>query len=330
MKPADRTSGHTPLHFDLSTFDIYGTFAAGAELHQVPPDVALSPHRLAQFIRDAELSQWFSVPSALAYMARFDVVKPGDFPSLRRILWCGEVLPTPVLRAWMSRLPHVTFTNLYGPTEATIASTYHTVPECPDDDRAQIPIGRAVDGEEALVLDDDLRPVPRGEIGDLYIRGAGLSPGYFRDPEKTAEAFVAPPSSPEDRIYRTGDLARIGDDGLLYFVGRADSQIKSRGYRIELGEVETAASTLDGLGECAIVAVDGGDFEGAVVCCAFAPLPGADPSPARLRSDLARLLPGYMLPSRWLRLDALPRNPNGKIDRPALKERFQRHASQTD
>ncbi|HEY2824705.1 MAG TPA: AMP-binding protein, partial [Gemmatimonadales bacterium] len=117
-RPTDRISGHPPLHFDLSTFDIFGTFAAGAELHLVPPELSLVPHRLVELIRDEGLTQWFSVPSALNYMAKFDAVAPGDFPTLRRVLWCGEVLPTPVLTYWMNRLPHVTFTNLYGPTEA--------------------------------------------------------------------------------------------------------------------------------------------------------------------------------------------------------------------
>jgi non-ribosomal peptide synthetase component F len=123
-------------------------------------------------------------------MAKFDAVEQHDFPHLERLLWCGEVLPTPVLVHWMKRLPHVTFTNLYGPTEATIASSYYTVPSLPQDETELIPIGRACAGEELLVLGDDLAPLPAGDIGDLYIGGVGLSPGYWRDDEKTAAAFV--------------------------------------------------------------------------------------------------------------------------------------------
>src|SRR5438128_520463 len=183
--PTDRISGHPPLHFDLSTFDVFGTFAAGAELHLVPPEVNLLPNALAEFIRTSELTQWFSVPSLLSYLAKFDVVQFNDFPTLRRLLWCGEVFPTPALRYWMARLPHVTFTNRYGPTEATIASSYYTVPSCPEDDRAAIPIGSPCAGEELLVLNERLERVPPGEVGDLYIRGVGLSPGYWRVPETT-------------------------------------------------------------------------------------------------------------------------------------------------
>src|SRR5215470_15497151 len=126
-----------------------------------------------------------------------------------------------------------------------------------------------------------------------------------------------------ERIYKTGDLAKIGEDGLVYFLGRADSQIKSRGYRIELGEIEMALNALGLLRECAIVAVHAGGFEGATICCAYAPLPGADSNPTALRHALSKALPSYMLPSRWKSFDRLPQNGNGKIDRRALQEKFQ-------
>lgn len=323
MGPEDRNSGHSPLHFDLSTFDIFGTFAAGAELVMIPPELSLLPHRLARLIREEALTQWFSVPSLLNYMAKFDAVKRGDFPALKRLLWCGEVFPTPPLRYWMQRVPHARCTNLYGPTEATIASSFYTVPECPATDDEVIPIGRACGGEELLVLDQDRRPVPVGEQGDLYIAGVGLSPGYWRDRDKTNAAFTLRPrtSNPEDRIYRTGDLAVMGADGLVRFCGRADNQVKTRGYRVELGEIETALHALGVLRECAVVAAPGAAFE-AVICCAYVPNAGVHPTAAGMREDLARVLPTYMLPARWLELDALPATSNGKIDRRALQERF--------
>jgi len=333
MDSSDRMSAHPPLHFDLSFLDIFGTFAAGGELHLIPPELSLLPNKLADFIRASELTQWFSVPSVLAYLAKFDVVGFNDFPRLRRLLWCGEVLPTPALIYWMKRLPHVTFTNLYGPTETTIASSYYTVPRCPEDPQAPIPIGTACDGEELLVLDESLRPVPRGETGDLYIAGVGLAQGYWRDPERTGAAFIRRPQRPSAPLYKTGDLARIGDDGLVYFLGRQDSQIKSRGYRIELGEIETALNMVSGLEECAVVAIDTGGFEGAVICGAYVPAAGTDVTPAMLRRHLARLVPGYMLPARWLAFERLPKNANGKIDRRRLKELFEErvdsHAAQT-
>lgn len=324
LSQEDRVSGHPPLHFDLSTFDIYGAFAAGAQLHLAPQELNLLPNRMTSFIRDSELTQWFSAPSALNYMAKLDAVRPNDFPALKRLLWCGEMFPTPALRYWMRRLPHVKFTNLYGPTEATIASSYYTVPQCPATDSDPIPIGSACAGEALLVLNDDLNPVPQGEVGNLYISGVGLSPGYWRDQEKTDAAFIQNPLSaaPNERIYRTGDLARVGDDGLFYFLGRADSQIKSRGYRIELGEIETALNALEMTQDCAVVAIDRGGFEGAIICCAYVPHRGKDVTQALLRASLSKKLPGYMMPARWISLKRMPLNANGKYDRRRLKEDF--------
>ena len=320
FRPGERISGHPPLHFDLSTFDIYGSLSAGAELHLVPRDVLL-PHQLASFIRDSALTQWFSVPSTFAYMVRGDAIRQGDFPSLKRILWCGEVLPPAVLVHWMRRVPHCSYTNLYGPTEATIASSYYTVPGIPDDETTPIPIGRPCGGEDFLVLDDALEPVPDDEIGELYIAGAGLSPGYWRDEEKTRAAFITHPRT-RQRLYRTGDLGRRSPDGLLHFIGRADSQIKSRGYRIELGEIETVLGAVPGIAECAVVGVASGDFDGTAICAAWASRAGAELDQRQLRTALADALPTYMIPTRWLNLPQLPKNANGKIDRPALRDSF--------
>ena len=315
----DRASGHAPLHFDLSILDVFGTLGAGGQLHLVPPDLGPAPDAVPRFIRAAALTQWFSVPSALTYLVKFDAVRPHDFPSLKRLMWCGEVLPTPVLRRLMSLLPHVTFTNLYGPTEATVASSYYTVPACPRDDDAAIPIGRPCDGEELRVLDGAGRAVADGAVGELHIGGVGLSAGYWRDPQKTADAFVR--GADGVRLYRTGDLGYRGADGLVYFVGRADTQVKSRGYRVELGEIEAALHRLPALREAAVVAVDAGGFEGATICCAYAQAE-AVVNPAALRRALAALVPSYMLPGRWQRFETLPKNANGKIDRAAVRAAF--------
>jgi amino acid adenylation domain-containing protein len=322
---SDRISWHPPLHFDLSTFDIFGTLRAGAQLCPVPTDLSPLPHQLARFIRDTALTQWFSVPSVLSYLAKFDLLRERDFPELRRVLWCGEVLPTPTLMYWMQRLPQVSFTNLYGPTETTIASSFYTVPACPTDERAEIPIGRACPGEELLVLNDVLQPVAAGEVGDLYIAGAGLSPGYWGDTAKTQASFLPDPREPGSgaRIYKTGDRARVGEDGLVSYVGRRDTQIKSRGYRIELGEIEAALHSLGYLRQCAVVAVPSDGFEGMAICCAYVTNGEGESSPAGIREALAQFLPHYMLPTRWLELKRLPENANGKVDRPRLRQDFE-------
>jgi amino acid adenylation domain-containing protein len=322
LTSSDKMSSHPPLHFDLSVMDLFGALGSGAELHLVPQELNLLPNKIAEFISGSALTHWFSVPSLLNYMAKFDVVKPNDFPELRRILWCGEVFPTPSLIYWMKRLPHVTFTNLYGPTETTIASSYYTVPACPNDDRDQIPIGSACDGEELFVLDDALDPAPLGQLGNLYIGGVGLSPGYWNDPHKTEAAFLSSPAGSTGRMYKTGDLASVGLDGLVYFHGRADTQVKCRGYRIELGEIEAALHALPALRESAVVAVESGGFEGITICCAYVPADGHTVTSQNLKLSLGRVVPSYMVPSQYLACDALPKNPSGKIDRSQLREKF--------
>jgi amino acid adenylation domain-containing protein len=323
LSAADRLSGHPPLHFDLSVFDIFGTFAAGAELHLPPGEINFSAQSATAFIRSSRLSQWFSVPSLMTYLAKFDAIAFGDFPDLKRVLWCGEALPAPVLRHWMERLPHVRFTNLYGPTETTIASSYYTVERIPSS-TDEIPIGRPCPGETLLVLNEQLHPVRPGHTGDLFIAGCGLSRGYWRDAAKTEAAFLqyTDESNSKRCIYKTGDVAKTDTSGLTYFVGRKDSQIKSRGYRIELGEIEAALNAIEELKESAVVAIRSDGFENNLICCAYCPAT-TDLAAVEIRSRLRSRLPAYMVPSRWKQLEKLPRNANGKIDRAWLREEFQ-------
>ena len=328
MTEDDRISGHPPLYFDLSAFDVFGAARAGAELHLVDPESSLLPQKLIELMRDQRLTQWFSVPAVYNLVARYDLLRDETLPDLRRALWCGEVLPSSTLSYWMERLPDVTFTNLYGPTETTIASSYHTVDTRPADAGAAIPIGRACGGEEIFLLDESLALVAPGELGELCIAGTGLSDGYWSDPERTTRAFVEIEVSEGSRrrVYRTGDMARLGEDGLLHFHGRQDSQIKSRGYRIELGDIEHALQSLDIVRDCAVVAIDREGLEGKLICCAFVGAArGVDG--ATVRSALSTLLPAYMLPRRWMELDALPRNLNGKVDRPMLRAHFEKSAA---
>ncbi|MEX2347256.1 MAG: amino acid adenylation domain-containing protein [Balneolaceae bacterium] len=323
MNSEDRISGHSPLHFDLSTFDIYGAMAAGSHLFMVPPDISVIPRKLCDFITKNRLTQWFSVPSALSYLARFKAIPEEGFPELKRLIWCGEVFPVESLRYWMQSLPGVQFTNLYGPTEATIASSCYTVPEIPGKGE-DIPIGIPCDGENLFVLDEEMKEVEPGKKGDLYISGTGLSPGYWRDSPKTDAVFRSRTNSAGDtiRIYKTGDLASFDKNGLFYCHGRSDYQIKSRGYRIELGEIESALDELKILREFAVVPVKKSDFEGYSIGCAY--VPGEKIlSPIHIKKHLSDKVPSYMIPQLWSSYTLLPRNGNGKIDRKKLSERFE-------
>lgn len=322
LDSTDRLGGYTELTFDLSTFDIHATFAAAAELHLVPDELKLLPPKVVEFMRRAELTHWLSVPSFLEYVARFESLMQGDLPSIRWITWCGDVLPTASLLYWMERLPHASFANLYGPTETTVASSYYEVPWSLPDPSMPVPIGRACDGEELLILDEDLRPVPAGKVGQLYIRGAGVSPGYWRDPERTAEAFLPDPDPrrPGDRIYRTGDLARIDEAGNAHFHGREDHQIKTRGYRVELGEVEAALHTLPEIERCAVVGFRAPQAPGRLMGCAYVSPNGVPHPGPRLKERLTTVLPDYMIPIRWKPVDDLPLNDRGKVDRRTIQQ----------
>jgi len=321
LGPTDRLGGYTELTFDLSTFDVHASFAAGAELHLVPEELKLLPPKIVNLMRTAELTHWLSVPSFLEHAARFDSLRPGDLPSMKWITWCGDVLATTPLAYWMERIPHASFANLYGPTEATVASSVYTVPRPLRDPAAPVPIGRACGGEELLILDDDLRPVPAGEVGQLYISGVGLSPGYWRDPERTDEVFLQNPTgTPHERIYRTGDLARSDDEGDLHFLGREDQQIKTRGFRVELGEVEAALGSLPEIQRCAVVGFTQATYPGSLIGCAYVPATDAKGSVAAQKERLATLLPDYMIPVRWKAVEQLPLNDRGKIDRRKVRE----------
>ncbi|MFC4585716.1 amino acid adenylation domain-containing protein [Sphaerisporangium corydalis] len=320
LGPGDRVSGHAPLHFDISVWDVFGALTSGARLYLVPPHANLLPSLTADFLRRTGLTQWFSVPSVLVQMARRDVVAYGDFPDLRRLIWVGEVFPAAAVRYWMERLPHVELTNVYGPTETTIASSHHTLTSVPGPGAPPVPIGRAIPGERLAVLGADLAPLAPGVVGDLHIAGAGLSPGYWRDPAATAAAFREAPGG--ERWYRTGDLAAMDAEGVFHFHGRADRQVKARGHRVELDEIAVALGRVRGLSAGAVVAVSGDGFEGTEICAAYVPVPGGGRGPAELRAELAGTLPPYMVPTRWLVLDSMPMTPNGKTDHRAIEHRF--------
>ncbi|MEX2351394.1 MAG: amino acid adenylation domain-containing protein [Balneolaceae bacterium] len=329
MEQGEHTSCHSPLHFDLSTFDIYGAFASGCHLHLVPAGISTNPKKMSEFILENRLNQWFSVPSALSFLAKFQVIPEGGYPDLKRLIWCGEVFPLPGLQYWMNKLPNVQFTNLYGPTEATIASSYYTVNRRLDQ-LTETPIGEPCSGEKLIILDEDQRRKNIGEVGDLYIQGSGLSPGYWKDIAKTKAAFMwyTNEEGGRERIYKTGDLASIGKDGMVYFHGRSDYQIKSRGYRIELGEIEVALDQDEMLREFAVVPVHLDGFEGTTIGCAYVGKEMKNGTLAPLlKLKLKSKIPSYMMPQVWKEYDILPRNGNGKIDRKKLSEFFQESRS---
>jgi amino acid adenylation domain-containing protein len=315
----DRLSSHAPLHFDLSTFDLFAAALAGATLLLVGPEISVFPAQLRSFIEAAEITVWYSVPSILTMLVTRGGLEVGDFPQLRLILFAGEVFPTNHLGNLMQLLPHVRFANLYGPTETNVC-TWWEVASLVESASEAIPIGRPIANVDVFAVTDDGRLAETGETGELYVRGPTVMQGYVGDREKTASRLISNPFAGvvDELVYRTGDLVQQAPDGTFRFIGRQDAQIKSRGYRIELGDIEATLHDHPAVLECAVVAIP----DELITNRLEAFVTTRDPvSKADLAAFCVQRLPQYMIPESFEFMDGLPRTSTGKIDRPTLAAR---------
>ncbi|RFB75520.1 non-ribosomal peptide synthetase [Methylovirgula sp. 4M-Z18] len=313
LGPNETILQFAPLAFDASTLEIWGALLNGGRLVFVPGDNP-SLDDIADVIAEHRVTTLWLTAGLFHVMIdqRLDALKP-----LRQLLAGGDVLsPSHVQRA-LRQLPGCRLINGYGPTENTTFTCCYTIPA--DYVGGPVPIGTPINGTSVHILDDQLQPVPDGELGQLCTGGAGVALGYLNRPDLTAEKFVSPPHMPGERLYLTGDLARRRADGVIEFAGRIDRQVKINGKRIELDAIEAAlqntANVRDGV---AIVLQDG---SGAKSIAAYVTLlnPQAD-GVAQIRAALQRHLPTYMVPSHITVLDALPLTANGKVDRKHLPD----------
>jgi amino acid adenylation domain-containing protein len=305
----DRASQVAGLGFDAAVWEIWPHLAAGATLF-IADEVT---RRSAQLLRDWLLANRITigfVPTVLA-----EQLLHGPWPAdtaLRTMLTGADTLR----RRPAAGLPFVLVNN-YGPTECTVVATSGAVEPTADADGPPS-IGRPVADTRAFILDDALRPVAPGEVGELCLGGALVARGYRNDPDRTADRFVTvtPPDGPPLRVYRTGDRVRLLPGGDLAFLGRLDDQVKIRGYRVELGEVASALARCPGVGACAVTAPVGPD--GPALVAHVVAAPGAELTATGLRAFLAVRLPDYMIPTQFVALASLPVTANGKLDRAAL------------
>ena len=311
----DRFSQMFDMTFDLSAFDMFVCWERGACLCCPPQKALMSPGR---FIRENKLTIWFSVPSTAGFMKQLGLLKPARYPSLRWSLFCGEPLPISSVTAWAEAAPGSVIENLYGPTELTIACTLYRwdpLRSPAESELGIVPIGYPYPGMKVLVANEALEEVKPGGEGELLMNGPQMSLGYWKDPEKTAAAFLVPPGQ-SDVYYRTGDrVRRPTGDGPLTHLGRVDFQVKVLGHRVELGEVEAKvreACGMDGVVAIGWPKTEAG-FGGIEVFIEGQPLDGA-----LLREKVAVALPEYMVPKGFHFFTQLPRNPNGKFDRKAM------------
>ncbi|MCM3812990.1 amino acid adenylation domain-containing protein [Streptomyces sp. DR7-3] len=305
---------HSPHAFDAFNLELWVPLLTGGEVVVAAPG-HLGPAELARIVAETGVTGLWLTAGLFHAIAAED---PACLAGLRQVWTGGEAVSPDAVRAVSQALPHLTVVNGYGPTETTVFATRYAVPQLPAD-AVSVPIGGPLDGKRVLLLDDALRPVPPGSVGELYLGGAGVARGYVGRAGATAERFVPAPSGPPGaRVYRTGDLARWSADGRLEFAGRADGQVKLRGHRIETGEIDAVLRADPRVRQAATVAQEhpGGRRLVSYVRPSGGAADGLD-TVALL--DRARdRLPAYMLPATVVAVDRLPLTRNGKLDRAAL------------
>lgn len=310
----DSFGNQAPFYFDNSILDIYSTVKTGATTYIIPKTLFAQPVPLLEYIKEKKINTIFWVPSALIVVAKLKAFRNVDLTdTLKRVLFCGEVMPNKQLNVWRKFLPDVLYANLYGPTEITDACTYYIVDREFSDDEP-LPIGIPMANTDILVLNEQNELVSGDEIGELCVRGTSLSMGYYNNPEKTKEAFVQNPLNPfvPEVIYRTGDLVKYNEYGEIIYLSRKDFQIKHMGHRIELGEIETAVSSLEEISLCCCLY---DEKHQKIVLFIEEAL-----EKAYINERISKLVPEYMLPNKVMTLEKMPINANGKIDRVKLKE----------
>ncbi|WP_280211706.1 non-ribosomal peptide synthetase [Nocardia cyriacigeorgica] len=301
----------TPPTFDASLLELFLPLLVGAQIVLTRPGGHRDPYYQAQLMRDERVTVLQMTTSMLTVLA--EEADLSGYTDLRCVVTGGEALP-PATAQRMRASTGTRVHNLYGPTEAAVCITFH---DTTDADTTSVPIGRPAEGSGVRVLDDRLRPVPVGVVGELYLTGSQLARGYVARPDLTAAAFVADPDGDGERMYRTGDLVRWTVGGELDYVGRADSQVKLRGQRIELGEIESALLACDDVAQAVVLLREDRPGDQRLVGYLIAK-GGAVIDTARVLDQVRKTLPAAMVPAAVVVLAEIPRTPSEKIDRKAL------------
>jgi pyochelin synthetase len=321
--PGDRVLALSSLGFDLSVYDVFGTLAAGAAVVIPSPARARDPRHWTELMAEHGVTLWNSVPAlmqAWVDSAAEDRERTGSV-GLRTVLLSGDWIPVALPDAVRALEPDAAVVSLGGATEASIWSVCYPIGDVPPQ-WSRIPYGKPLANQTLHVYDAALEPCPVWTAGDLYIGGVGVAKGYWADPERTAQSFITHPVSGQ-RLYRTGDLGRYLPGGDIEFLGRQDSQVKLNGYRIELGEITAVLRRAPGVAE-ALVRVDANPVTGRRHLVAYlVPTQGPDGSgsafePEAVRAAVEALLPDYMVPHHFLRIERIPLSANGKVDPAAL------------
>ena len=303
----------TPLYFSMSVTDFYSTLKCGCTFHMIPKSLFIFPTKLVEFLNNKKINTIYWVPTALSILSNwkvFDVIKPRY---LKKVLFAGEVMPTKQLNYWINNLnPSILYANLFGPTETTDICTFYVVNRRFNDNES-IPIGKHCDNCDAFIVKDDGREALVNEEGELYVRSSFMANGYFNDVKKTNKAFVQNPlnNNYPEIVYKTGDIVKMNDRNEIIYITRKDFQIKRSGYRIELGEIENNANSIENVKSCACV------YNKDKNCLALF-YTGGPKDETEMYNEMVNRVPYYMIPDKVIRINEMPKNANGKIDRNEL------------
>jgi D-alanine--poly(phosphoribitol) ligase subunit 1 len=312
-----------PLYFDNSVFDFYSSLFSGSCLVPFTKQEVRDPKTLVEKVELAGCTLWFSVPSLLLFLQTMKATNGKYLRRIKRFIFGGEGYPKAKLKALYDTYSDTSdFFNVSGPTECTcICSSYKLTDQDFGDLQGFPPLGTIAANFSYLILDEENRILRDGELGELCLLGPNVGKGYYNDPQRTAASFVQNPYNDKFReiMYRTGDLVRLDPaDGKLYIHGRKDNQIKHMGYRVELEEIENALYRLDYIAEAIALHSNSNGLSQIVAVVAA----HEEVSDDQLRQDLREAVPDYMIPSVFYRESVLPKNPNGKVDRKAIKDKY--------
>lgn len=306
-----------PFYFVLSLIDIYCTVKNGGTTYIIPLNYFMFPGQLMRYISEHQITMLNWVSSALSLVSNLKAFDKIDISCVKTVIFGGEVMPVKHLNAWMDALPETVFINGYGSTEVTDSATYFVVNRKLKETDL-LPLGIPLGNTSVLVLNDNNEIASHDEIGELCVRGHNLSYGYYNDIERTEKVFVQNPliTAYKETIYKTGDLVRYNEYNEIEYVGRKDFQIKHMGYRIELGEIEVNISSIAGVDEnCCLY-----DTENKKIALFYS----GQIEERELINRLQNLLPKYMQPGLFIKIEKMPHNLNGKIDRAKLKEELRK------
>lgn len=311
----DIIGNQAPFYFDLSVKDIYTTLKCGATTHILPKKVLMFPMLLIDYLNERNVTSLIWATSAFNLVSNSKVLEKKQLKTVNKVILGGEALLAKHLNTWKKAMPEIQYVNLYGPTEVTVDCTYYIIDREFKDDEA-VPIGKACENKEVLLLDENLQEVEDGMPGEICVRGTGVAKGYFNDFEKTNQVFVQNPQNPyyTDIIYRTGDIGIRNQEGLIVFQSRKDGQIKHMGYRIELGEIERAVNGL----ETIKAAICFYDEKASKIVCIYE----GEATDTEIIKHVQDCIPKYMYPNVLRKQEKMPYNANGKIDRVKLKEEY--------